>query len=201
MEKAVISKIKIKNQTLKIPCLKSKGVFILLPHSCHLARAPPNSPEMPISYQIKESEKTMKHKNAECTNSVLVKNTNKEIYEDIRVGKQCASFRSQLRKDRRHIVPERYVDGETENRLEEFCSLNAVQDEIETKWVSMILNAAIERLSAKSQNRIYAYYFEGKTYQQIADMEGVSKVAVCHSIKSALKKLKKILEKDLTFGL
>ena len=52
-----------------------------------------------------------------------------------------------------------------------------------------LLHTAIETLTEAQKRRIRLYYFEGMTYQQIADMEGCAKVTVYQSIDTARKKL------------
>jgi RNA polymerase sigma-70 factor (ECF subfamily) len=54
------------------------------------------------------------------------------------------------------------------------------------------LHKAIRRLSQIQQRRLYLYYWEGLTYEQIATLENCSHPAVIKSINSAIKKLKKI---------
>ena len=51
------------------------------------------------------------------------------------------------------------------------------------------LHVAMETLTDMQKRRICLYYFEEMTYQQIADMEGCSKVSVYQSIDAARKKL------------
>ena len=52
-----------------------------------------------------------------------------------------------------------------------------------------LLHTAIDALPEAQKRRIRLYYFEGMTYQQIADMEGCAKVTVYQSIDAARKKL------------
>lgn len=53
------------------------------------------------------------------------------------------------------------------------------------------LRAAIMALEDTQKKRIIKYFFEGKTYKQIAKEEGVSFQAVAKSIDNAVKKLSK----------
>lgn len=52
---------------------------------------------------------------------------------------------------------------------------------------------ATKMLPEVQRRRLILYYFEGFTYQQIAEMEGCKRQAVCESVTAALKKLKKFL--------
>ena len=54
------------------------------------------------------------------------------------------------------------------------------------------LYAAIMSLPEKQAKRIYARFFLGMTINEIAQIEGVSKSRVSESIRTGLKKLKKI---------
>lgn len=49
---------------------------------------------------------------------------------------------------------------------------------------------AINSLNEKQRKRLIAYYFEGKTYREIADEEGVDHKAIIHSVVLALKNLR-----------
>ena len=55
------------------------------------------------------------------------------------------------------------------------------------------LMKAMELLNEKPRKRLFAYYFEGFTYRQIAEREGVGDKTIRESIDGAIKKLKKIL--------
>ena len=59
------------------------------------------------------------------------------------------------------------------------------------------LYAAISSLSDKQEKRIKARFFLGMTAERIAQNEGVSVSAVNASIRSALKKIKKIFQRGL----
>lgn len=53
------------------------------------------------------------------------------------------------------------------------------------------LHKAISALPEKQKRRLVLYFFECLTYDEIASLEGCTKVAVKHSIDKALKKLRK----------
>lgn len=68
--------------------------------------------------------------------------------------------------------------------------LNPVQDEVEQREL-------LERLSClreKQRRRVILHCIHGFTYEEIAKIENVDKMAVFRSVESALKKIKKILE-------
>ena len=59
------------------------------------------------------------------------------------------------------------------------------------------LTAAIATLSEKRQYLIHLYYYKELTGAEIATIFGVSQQAISQQIETALKKLKKVLEKTL----
>ena len=73
-------------------------------------------------------------------------------------------------------------------------SINAsisVEDEVENKLLSEDLKSAINDLNDVQKRRIQKYFFENKTYEEIANEENCSKVAVKYSIDIALEKISK----------
>lgn len=55
------------------------------------------------------------------------------------------------------------------------------------------LHKAISQLPELQQRRVRMYFFEGMTYEEIASREHCKHSAIVKSVKTALKKLKKIL--------
>lgn len=67
-------------------------------------------------------------------------------------------------------------------------------DEVVAKKIqTQNLHIAITQLPEIQRRRLIMYYFDGLTYQQIADIEGCIHQAVAKSIKAAEKKIKDIL--------
>lgn len=54
------------------------------------------------------------------------------------------------------------------------------------------LHDAILELPETQRRRLILYYFQGLTYEQIAEMEGCTHPAIIKSVSSALEKIKKI---------
>ena len=54
---------------------------------------------------------------------------------------------------------------------------------------------AMQNLSQTQRRRIYLYFFESMTYEEIADEEDCSKMSVKRSVDNAIKKLKKEMKK------
>ena len=81
---------------------------------------------------------------------------------------------------------------------ESLCHLIAdpsesMEDRVYRRIMYHKLHKAIDQLPDIQRRRIRLYYFEGLTYEQIAQMEGCSKRAVKFSVDIALKKLKDYL--------
>ena len=58
----------------------------------------------------------------------------------------------------------------------------------------LTIHRAIVTLTEVQRRRLTLYYFDNLTYQEIADLDGCSKVAVKYTIDKALAALKKIIE-------
>ena len=81
---------------------------------------------------------------------------------------------------------------------ESLCHLIAdpsepMEDRVYRRIMYQKLHKAIDQLPEIQRKRVLLYYFEGHTYEQIAQMEGCSKRAVKFSVDIALKKLKDYL--------
>lgn len=84
-----------------------------------------------------------------------------------------------------------------EEDLEEHHLEAAVEDcaaQVFAKEQSRELWKAINALNEIQRKRLIAYYFEGKTYREIANEEGVDHKAVVRSVAIALKNLRIFLE-------
>lgn len=76
------------------------------------------------------------------------------------------------------------------------CSTASPEDEYFSKLASCELREALCELNPVSRKRLCRYFFDNWTYEQIAEADGVSHVAVMYSINTALKKLKSTLGDD-----
>ena len=81
---------------------------------------------------------------------------------------------------------------------ESLCHLIAdpsesMEDRVYRRIMYQKLHKAIDQLPEIQRKRVLLYYFEGHTYEQIAQMEECSKRAVKFSVDIALKKLKDYL--------
>jgi len=99
--------------------------------------------------------------------------------------------RALLRQDKRHLDFAGYVEGETETDL--FATTSDIADIVDRLETYAQLHRAMETLSEKQRHRIKAYFFDGLTCRQIADVEGIRHQTVSRSIQQSLKILKRLL--------
>ena len=95
----------------------------------------------------------------------------------------------QLHEYERHIEHSEQSDINLYNRAVEQNS--SVEEIVENNILQENIKAAIEELSDIQKNRVIKYFFEGKTYEQIASEEGCTKRAIKFSVDSALEKISK----------
>lgn len=84
-----------------------------------------------------------------------------------------------------------------ENTLNEraFYQPESVEDIVFRNIQIEDLHRAIRMLPDTQRRRLILYYFEGMTYEQIAKVEGCTKMPVKRSIDGAISHLRKILNK------
>ena len=84
-----------------------------------------------------------------------------------------------------------------ENTLNEraFYQPESVEDIVFRNIQIEDLHRAIRMLPDTQRRRLFLYYFEGMTYEQIAKVEGCTKMPVKRSIDGAISHLRKILKK------
>ncbi len=111
----------------------------------------------------------------------------REVYEAL-----LNTFRrekhAQLMRDIRHLTLKGYVEGETE----EFLSENelSLEDEVIHQMDLDILQKAIQSLSQEQKERLYLYFFKGKSIREIARVQGINRNAVWKSIQKTLLQLR-----------
>lgn len=71
----------------------------------------------------------------------------------------------------------------------------SVEEETETKELINNLRIIINNLPAVQKRRLIKYYFDNKTYEEIANEEKCSKVAIKYSIDNAIKNISKNFKK------
>lgn len=96
---------------------------------------------------------------------------------------------SQIHKIRKHIeYSEVYEETLYHRSITETIS---VEEEVSNKIISEEIKFAINELNDIQKRRIIKYYFYDKTYEEIANEEKCSKVAVKYSIDTAIKNISK----------
>ena len=129
-----------------------------------------------------------------CFKDVKRKNQRVEIREDIvqayiEASKVARKFENEYS---RHIEHSEIYDNNLNDRaLDKPISL---EDEVIRKATFDDVRNAIETLSDIQKRRIKLYYFEGKTQEEIAEIEKVNIRNVQSTLKEALDNLKKIIK-------
>ena len=111
----------------------------------------------------------------------------REVYEAL-----LHTFRreqhAQLMRDIRHLTLKGYVEGETEDFLSE--NEMSLEDEVIHQMDLEILQKAIQSLSQEQKERLYLYFFKGKSVREIARVQGINRNAVWKSIQNTLLQLR-----------
>lgn len=116
---------------------------------------------------------------------------NKEVYDAF--DKFELEDISQIHKYRKHIEHSEIFEETLYHRA--ISIPISVEEEVEIKILNNELLNAIKCLNDIQKTRIIKYFFDGKTYDEIASEEGCSKVAVKYSIDNAINNLRIKLNK------
>lgn len=105
---------------------------------------------------------------------------------------------SQMNKDDLHR-DNRFLDNSEKSEIIVFSSIlnytKSVEDIVEEKIMKENLNKIIEELPNIQQRRLKKYYYEEKTFEEIAKEENCTKRAVKFSVDIALKKISQKIKK------
>lgn len=99
---------------------------------------------------------------------------------------------SQIHKYRKHIERNEVYEETLYHRAIDFSV--SVEDQVEDNMLKESLKDAINELPEIQRRRLQKYFFEDKTYEEIANEEGISAKNVWKSINIALDKIKKNLK-------
>ncbi len=91
----------------------------------------------------------------------------------------------------RHI--EHFEQTEQSLNRRAYYKAESVEDAVLRNIEYERLHRAISELPETQRRRLTLYYFQGLTYEQIAEMEGCSHPAVIKSVSAAIEKIRKIL--------
>ena len=115
----------------------------------------------------------------------------KEVYEALTETFRKEAHAQEMR-DLRHITKEGYIEGETEELA--FASGESLEDIVIRQIELETLQKAMQSLTEIQKERLHLYFFQGLTYRQIAEKQGIGEKNVRESIAGAIKKIKKIFE-------
>lgn len=93
----------------------------------------------------------------------------------------------------RNNISSGYEEGTSESIFSFFSELHTEEDAICSGEAERIRDA-IDSLTAVQQRRVKQYFFEGLTFREIAEREGVSYKNVFKSVKASIEKIKKLFE-------
>lgn len=130
-------------------------------------------------------------------NEVVMFKDNKGIIQEIKVTTEVFNLFnnfelediSQMHEYERHIEHSEVYEETLYSRAN--IQSESVEEQIEKKVLSEKLKETINELPEIQKRRIKKYYFEDKTYEEIANEENCSKVAVKYSIDGAIEKISK----------
>ena len=137
-----------------------------------------------------------KTKHPELAEMIIVSSTQFKPMADIYNESMWNDQREIRRYERWHNTEGYYEDvsedenGNCRSLKIKNLPMNPVQDEVEQREL-------LERLSClrkKQRRRVILHCIHGFTYEEIAAIEKVDKMAIFRSVESALKKIEKILE-------
>ena len=101
-------------------------------------------------------------------------------------------FNSFMNEVDRHY--ERLEQTETALSKRAFHYQDSVEEIVSKKMELDMLRQAIRILPETQRRRLVLYYYEGLTYEKIAEMEGCTTMPVKRSIDAAIEKLKKYFD-------
>ena len=155
--------------------------------------------EIPKRRKSKDNPYTLNYLEENNTYIVAFKSINNKFYK-VEVSKDVyEAFNkfelediSQMHEYERHIEHSELYENTLNNRiLDKSVSLENV---VEMNMLLEKLREAIKELPEIQKKRVIKYYFENKTYEQIASEENCTKRAVKFSIDIALEKISKKLK-------
>ncbi|SFO03677.1 Sigma-70, region 4 [Pseudobutyrivibrio sp. UC1225] len=92
-------------------------------------------------------------------------------------------------REKRNTIPSSYEEGVSESLFSFFSCLMTEEEAIYSEEIGRMIEK-LDSLTAVQRRRIRLYFFEGLTFREIAEIEGVSQKNVFKSVKAALEKIK-----------
>lgn len=131
--------------------------------------------------------------------TIKYKTTNgNEIYVEVStpvkelLEQSTRQIQSQRRQDRRYLDYTDFIDGLTDAAMR-YPDQNNPADLVIKMESYKRLYLAMSQLSEAQRRRLHLHFVNDLTHRQIAEMEGVNRATVSHSIDRALKQLHKLL--------
>lgn len=121
------------------------------------------------------------------------------VRHEMKIQKELFDMLNQFELDDLSILNEwdRHIEHfeQTEQSLNRraYYKAESVEDAVLRNIEYERLHRAISELPETQRRRLTLYYFQGLTYEQIAEMEGCSHPAVIKSVSAAIEKIRKIL--------
>lgn len=154
---------------------------------------------MPKRRKSKDNPYLLNYDEKNDTYMVVFKNTRKEVSKVSITEKLYDVFNefelndlSQLNEFDRHIEHSELMDETLYKRATNYQE--SVEDIVENNILLEKLRNILNTLPAIQKRRLIKYYFEDKTYEQIAKEENCTKSAVKFSIDIAIDKISKNLK-------
>ena len=120
------------------------------------------------------------------------------VLQELQITKELFEVLNRFELDDLSILNEwdRHIEHfeQTEQSLNRraFFKAESVEETVLRNLQYEQLHNAILELPETQRRRLILYYFQGLTYEQIAEMEGCTHPAIIKSVSSALEKIKKI---------
>ncbi len=131
---------------------------------------------------------TIKYKTANGSEiCVEVSTPVKELLEQ-----STRQIQSQRRQDRRYLDYTDFTDGLTDAAMR-YPDQNNPADLVIRMESYKRLHLAMNQLPEAQRRRLHLHFVNDLTHRQIAEMEGVNRATISHSIDRALKQLHKLL--------
>lgn len=127
-------------------------------------------------------------------------NDGQAVRHEMEIQKELFDILNQFELDDLSVLNEwdRHIEHfeQTEQSLNRraYYKAESVEDAVMQNIEYEQLHRAISELPEIQRRRLLLYYFQGLTYEQIAEMEGCTKRAIKFSVDIAIEKLKKFLK-------
>ena len=109
-------------------------------------------------------------------------------------GERRLAHNQLAREKQKHVYSYDNLSSESADLCDSVDIAEELANRDEWKGLHQSLLQALEQLTEKQKQAIYLYFIEERTQQEIADMLGCKRQTVNEAIRSALQKMKKLME-------